>query len=118
MAEWEKILERKLSKKFLSPNAVRDGFIESYCVLLKAFQQKNGNFGSDADINDKTFALVRDLYREKEIHYEIPPKSVILKVNDLIKEKLNANQIQKAVPEAYLSHEKICQELLDRMDSE
>jgi hypothetical protein len=118
MSEWEKILERKLTKKFLSPNAVRDGFIESYCVLLKKFQQKQGNYTSDAEINDKTFALVRETYREKDIHYEIPPKPVILLVNAIIKEKLNAEKLKKEVPEAYLEHEKVCQELLDRMDSE
>jgi hypothetical protein len=118
MADWESILERKLSKKFLSPNAVRDGFIESYCVLLRAYQKKSGLTESDSEINDKTFAMIREIYRLNEIHYEIPPKSVILRVDELIKIKLNAKQIQNLVPEAYLSHEKTCQDLLDRMDSE
>jgi hypothetical protein len=118
MSEWEKILERKLTKKFLSPNAVRDGFIESYCILLKKFHQKQGSYTSDAEINDKTFSLVREIYREKDIHYEIPPKPVILKVNELIKEKLNTDQMKREVPEGYSEHEKVCQALLDRMDSE
>lgn len=118
MSEWEKILERKLTKKFLSPNAVRDGFIESYCALLKKFQQKQGIYTSDAEINDKTFSLVREIYREKDIHYEIPPKPVILKVDEMIKEKLNADLIQREVPEAYSNHIKVCQSLLERMDSE
>ena len=118
MSEWEKVLERKLSKKYLSPNAVRDGFIESYCILMKAYQQKLGSYRSDAEINDATFTLVREIYREKNIHYEIPPKKVIMKVDELIKEKLNANVMMREVPEAYLHHQKMCQELLMRMESE
>ncbi|MFI5305472.1 MAG: hypothetical protein ACHQYP_11860 [Nitrospiria bacterium] len=118
MIDWEKVLERKLTKKFLSPNAVRDGFIESYCVLLKAFQQKQGNRQTDAEINDNTFALIREIYRVKDIHYEIPPKPVILKVDEFIKEKLNINQIKREVPEAFLQHEKVCRELINRMDIE
>lgn len=118
MSDWEKVLERKLGKKYLSPNAVRDGFIESYCILLKAYQEKLGTYKSDTDVNDTTFALVREIYRAKDIHYEIPPKSVILKVDELIKEKLNANVIMREVPDAYSRHQKICQALLMRMESE
>ncbi len=116
MSDWKSNLERKLTKKFLSPNAVRDGFIESYCVLIKEFQEKEGTFTSDSEINQKTFSIVREIYRENDIHYEIPPRSVILKVDELIKKKLNVDQIQKGVPGAYLEHEKTCKELLSRMD--
>jgi hypothetical protein len=118
MTDWEKTLERKLSRKFLSPNAVRDGFIESYCILLKAFQQKKGNYLSDSEINDRTFSMVRDLYREKDIHYEIPPKPVIMEVNRWIQERLNIGDIKGVVPEAFQRHERTCQELLDRMDTD
>lgn len=116
MSDWKSNLERKLTKKFLSPNAVRDGFIESYCVLIKKFQEREGIFTSDSEINQKTFSLVREIYRENDIHYEIPPRSVILQVNEMIQKKLNVDQIQKGVPEAYLEHEKTCKELLSRMD--
>ncbi|MHB8481270.1 MAG: hypothetical protein ACYDBV_00820 [Nitrospiria bacterium] len=116
MSDWKNNLERKLTKKFLSPNAVRDGFIESYCLLIKGYQQKEGTFTSDSDINQKTFSLVREIYRENDIHYEIPPKPVILRVNELIKKKLNMDRIQNGIPEAYLEHEKTCRELLSRMD--
>jgi len=118
MPEWEKTLERKLGKKFLSPNAVRDGFIESYCIILKKFQQHEGTFRSDQEINDNTFSLVREIYREKDIHYEIPPKSTIVKVDGWIREKLNTGLIKEKMPEAFREHEKTCQDLLNRMESE
>ncbi len=117
MSEWEKNLERKLTKKFLSPNAVRDGLTESYCVLIKKLREKEGPFISDSEINNSTFSLVRETYRENDIHYEIPPKPVILQVDEMVRKKLNVDRIQKEVPEAYLEHQRVCQELLDRMDS-
>ncbi|HXN06428.1 MAG TPA: hypothetical protein VN944_05125 [Nitrospiria bacterium] len=113
---WEQNLQRKLTKKYLSPNAVRDGFIESYCLLLKNYQTAKGAFTSEADLNQKTFSMVRDIYRENDIHYEIPPKSVILYVDGLVRSKINLLEIEKAVPEPFREHERVCRELLLRLE--
>ena len=111
------ILEEKLSKRWLSNKAVRDGMIACFIKTFQAYDQKMGRVRSEPQVNKAVHDVAEVVFAEIGVGFEVPTLEELKRIKGMMDERLGLRQIQVSNPGLYEEHERICEALFSKMDS-
>ncbi len=111
------ILQEKLSKRWLSNKAVRDGMIACFIKTFQAYDQKIGRVRSEPEVNRVVHDVAEVAFAEIGVGFEVPTLEELKRIKGMMNERLGLIQVQMSDPGLYEEHEKICEALFSKMDT-
>ena len=110
------ILEEKLSKKWLSNKAVRDGMMACFIKTFQDHDKKNGKVRAEAEINKVVHDVAETIFQELDIGFEVPTKQELIQIKGLMNDRLDLTQWGGEDRFLFEEHEKTCEALISKMD--
>ena len=110
------ILEEKLSKKWLSNKAVRDGMMACFIKTFQEHDKKSGKVRTEAEINKIVHDVGETIFQELGVGFEVPTKEELIRIKKLMNDRLEMAQFGGEDRFLFDEHEKTCEALLSKMD--
>jgi len=106
MSRTERDLEVKLTKKWLSSNAVREGILTSLILTLQAA-------GEDSDIESRVDRAAQEEFKRHQADEEYAPPQTLRVVLAALDQRLGLDRLPE---DAVRRHREICEALLRKID--
>jgi hypothetical protein len=110
------ILEEKLSKKWLSNKAVRDGMMACYIKTFQEHDKKSGKARTEAEINKIVHDVAEAIFQELGVGFEVPTREELIRIKTLMNDRLEMTQFGGEDRFLFDEHETTCEALLSKMD--
>lgn len=111
------ILQEKLSKKWLSNKAVRDGMVACFIKTLQEHDKRSGQNRSEAEINKIVHQVAEGAFAELGVGFEVPTHGELKRIKEMMNDRLGLTQFQETDRPLFEDHENTCETLLSKMDS-
>lgn len=107
MSRTARDLEAKLTKKWLSSNAVREGIMTSLILALRAA-------GEDNDIETRVDRAAQEEFKRHQVDEEYASPQTLRVVLSALEQRLGLDQLPEG---AVRRHREICETLLGKVDT-